>query len=421
MTPIVGDVRTASTYAPEVSGLGDLRGAEGYRSLTSQDAAMPRTIAALLSVVLVGCLAGDPTAPGPGDSAPTGMWVFHVAGGNFDSHVQVVSVSGAPNDTDIRVAVLPSRDWQGSPTRDLPVSTASGSCGGWTCILVLHLVGGETAHLHYAVTGDNARGEAQFIDSTGAASTFPILGFRIDTTLYRNVTSDRGTFGVPVDSVPRVLLRVDDNSPNDAAFINRMQARGLYGELAVPTSSIGRDGRPSWNELRLHASQGFTIVAHSRHHSQATRTDLEFMGEVLGSLNDLAVEGLGTTVFVQPGVWTDSLSFDSEAKLRGWRGALLKTFTSVFEAYVYSVPRPITADSLALGFGHYTLSSDPAPTRINQSWQQATAKNRATVFLVHTWQLPNPDALNWFLDTLAAARQAGRIRLMRSARQVFYP
>src|SRR5437867_902549 len=242
--------------------LGDLRGSEGRRSLTSQDAAMSRTIAALLSVVVVGCLARNPTAPGRGDSAPTGMWVFHVAGGTFDSHVQIVSVSRAPNDTDVRVAVHPSRDSQGTPTLDLPVSAASGSCGGRTCILVLRLVDGETAHLHYTVTGENARGEAKFIDSTGAASTFPILGFRIDTTLYRNVTSDRGTFGVPVDSVARVLLRVDDNSPNDAAFINRMQARGLYGELAVPTSSIGQDGRPSWNELRLHASQGFTIVAH---------------------------------------------------------------------------------------------------------------------------------------------------------------
>jgi len=350
------------------------------------------------------------------------MWVFHITGGRFDTHVQVVSVlKGTPNDTEVRVSVLPSRDWEGRLTRDLAMSAASGSCGGGACTLVLRLADSVTAQLHYAVTGDNAEGEAQFTDLTGAATKCPMTGFRIDPTLYQDVTSDSAPVAVRVDSVPMVLLRVDDNSPNDAAFITRMQARGLYGELAVPTSTVGQDGRPNWDELRLHALQGFTIVAHSRHHSDRTRTDLEFMAEVLGSLNDLAVEGLGTTVFVQPGVWTDSLSFDSEAKLRGWRGALLKTFTSVFEAYVYSVPRPITADSLALGFGHYTLSSDPAPARINQSWKLATAKYRAMVFLVHTWQLSNPDTLDWFLDSLAAAHQAGRIRLMRSARELFYP
>jgi hypothetical protein len=373
-------------------------------------------------MVLVGCLAGTLTTQARTGSAPTGTWVFHVAGGRFDSHVQIVSILfGASNDTNVRVAVFPSRDWQGRFTLDLAVSAASGSCSGAECSIVLSLVDGEIAHLHYAVTGDSVEGEARFTDLTGAASTFPMIGFRIDTAPYRNVASDTFTFRATVDSVPRVLLRLDDNSPSDPAFIARMQARGLYGELAVPTSSVGKDGRPSWNDLRLRASQGFTIVAHSRNHSAGTRTDLEFMAEVLGSLTDLAREGLRTTEFVQPGMWRDSLSFDSEGKVRGWRGALLKTFTSVFHAYVYSVPRDITADSLALGLGHYTLSADPAATRLNEAWKLATTKNWAMVFLVHSWQLPHADTLDWFLDSLAAARQSGRIRLMRSAREMFHP
>src|SRR5437773_1976927 len=95
----------------------------------------------------------------------------------------------------------------------------------------------------------------------GAATKCPVTRCRIDPTLYQDVTSDSAPVAVRVDSVPMVLLRVGDNSPNDAAFITRRQARGLYGELAVPTSTVGQDGRPNWDELRLHALQGFTIVA----------------------------------------------------------------------------------------------------------------------------------------------------------------
>ena len=142
--------------------------------------------------------------------------------------------------------------------------------------------------------------------------------------------------------------------------------------------------------------------------------------EFAGSLADMAAHGVPTTVFVQPGTWRDSMSFDAAAKLRNWRGALIRSLSTVFESYVYNgsqcVPFP---DSVAYGLGHVTISNGVTPDVILQAWLRATQPRHATVFLVHSRTVRPAGMLDWFLDTLASARASGRIRVVGSVQELF--
>jgi len=201
--------------------------------------------------------------------------------------------------------------------------------------------------------------------------------------------------------------------------VTRLQQRGLVAELAVPTAWVGRNGRPSWSELRAWVLAGFSVAAHSRTHSRSPSGDLAFFSEVLGSIGDLRSHGLSTVVFVQPGSWSDSLNFNSSAKLRTWRGSLLHAFTRVFEGYVY--PPPISQpapDSVTLGISHITISDGASQQYILGVWRLSLQPNRFTVLTVHTFNLSSPDGLDWFLDTLAVARTAGRVRIVSSSADV---
>jgi len=221
------------------------------------------------------------------------------------------------------------------------------------------------------------------------------------------------------DSTPQVLLRLDDIPSSDRDFVSRLRTRGLVAELGVPTAWVGYRGRPSWSELRDWAAAGFGFAAHSRTHGASPTSDLSFFSEVLGSIGDLRSHGLPSYVFVQPGTWSDSLNFNSSTKLRTWRGSLLRSFTHVFEGYVY--PPPVTQpapDSIVLGLSHVTISDGVSANYILKVWNSAARPNRFTVVLVHTARLPTPDALDWFLDSLATARAAGRIRMVSSSTDV---
>jgi hypothetical protein len=224
------------------------------------------------------------------------------------------------------------------------------------------------------------------------------------------------------DSTPLVLIRVDDDRPTDRDFERRLMARGLYAELAIPTALVGKDRRPGWAELRDLATQGFVPVAHSRVHGAAPAADQQFIGEVIGSLSDLAAHNMPTTIFVQPGTWQDSLNFDTPATIENWRGSLFQTFTANVEAYVYPVPRlcPL-GNSVRLGLSHYTVSNGASPRSILYAWTLATQPWHCTVFMVHTLSLPSPGTLDWFLDSLAVAKATGRIRLAHSVSEFFGP
>src|SRR5207237_7345574 len=111
---------------------------------------------------------------------------------------------------------------------------------------------------------------------------------------------------LPPAGPPVCLWRLAADPPSDPSFIAKMRDRSLYGELAIPTQWVGVAGRPRWQELRDLVEHGFSVAAHSRTHATLDGSSAGFMGEVLGSLQDLASEQLPTTVFVQPGTWRDS-------------------------------------------------------------------------------------------------------------------
>ena len=229
-----------------------------------------------------------------------------------------------------------------------------------------------------------------------------------------------------IEYVPSVLVLhqlravLDDIPPTDPPFIERLTRRSLCAQLAVITRYVGIDGRPDWPALQTWAKLGFGMAAHSRTHSANMDPDVGFMSEVVGALHDLAEHGLRTTVFVQPGSWRDSLFFDSRAKVRNWRGSLFRTFTEVTGAYVYpgwtQLPPP---DSLRLGFGHITISDGMSHAAMLDRWQAAQTPGRGTVFVIHSLNLPSPDTLNWFLDSIVTARLSGRVRLVCSERDLF--
>jgi len=225
---------------------------------------------------------------------------------------------------------------------------------------------------------------------------------------------------VATDSLPAVMIRLDDAFTTDRDFLGRLAARGLPAEIAVPTRLVGLPKHFTWSELRQWRAAGMAVVAHSRHHLNTSADAQHFIAEVVGSLADLRAERLESSIFVQPGSWRDSILFDGPAKTHTWRGSLLRTFTTVSECYTYfySLPR---ADSLELGLSHATASDGSSAQWVRAAWQIALRRNHATVFLVHTFRLKSPDQLDWFLDMVAAARAQGSVRVVASSNDLFLP
>lgn len=373
-------------------------------------------------VVLAGVACFDVSAPASTDlAAATGLWVFHVESGPFADHVQLLEISQA-NDlvSPLRLRSLPTRDWTGQSVVDLNVATAFGRGDAQGISWTLILGSGEILRMHYVLVSDTAAGSLEETRGADSGIAIPVQGVRIAAPLWLQ-SGASGDSVLSAHGPPVVLLRLDDDPPSDPLFIAKMRARSLYGELAIPTRWVGTAGRPSWQDLRDLVASGFSVAAHSRTHGTLSGSSTAFMGEVLGSIEDLASEQLPTTVFVQPGTWTDSLYFGSSQQFHGWRGALFRTFTRITEAYAYSgsVQLPL-ADSLRLGLGHYTISNKP-PAWVLGWWAQAVSTPQVTVFMVHTWALESPDTLDWFLDSLGTAVRAGRIRLAHSSAELFPP
>ncbi len=348
----------------------------------------------------------------------TGLWVFHV-GGPLARHVQLFEIRPQnPKDSLLRLLPLATRDWVGREVKDFVSQAAFGTVDGQSVSWTLRLASGATANLRYQVLGETALGTLVELVGQDSVVSVRLVGFRVQPPVWLGA----GTYpALAVDGPPVVLLRMDDSPPNDRDFIHRLIQRSLYAELAVPTLGVGQFGRPGWDELRAWVDSGFSVAAHSRRHGAPSSSPVEMMDEVVGSLQDLADQQLPTPVFVQPGTWSDSAYFDSPVRFRNWRGALFRTFTRDMEAYAWpvSVAMPL-GDSLRLGLGHYTITQKPADW-IQEWWGQALSARRFTVFLVHTADLRTPDELDWFLDSLATAAQAGRIRLAHSSAQLFSP
>jgi hypothetical protein len=379
-----------------------------------------RSLSILALGLSVGCL---DVGTAPTGHTPTGpvaasqasgehLWVFHVAGGAYASHIQVLAIGDHANGQGRRVfRPIPSRAWDGSPTNDFAgfQATADDSAGtSWT----LRGKGGDTVRLAYAVAGDTATGALTLTDGT----RYPVFGVRFDSAAVNVMASALPR--ISYDSLPVVMIRLDDVFSTDRDFLGRLAARALPAEIAVPSSLAGTPNHLTWDELRQWRADGMGVVAHSRYHLNTGADAQHFIAEVVGGLVDLRAQGLASSIFVQPGSWRDSILFDVPAKTHTWRGSLLRTFTTVSECYTYfySLPR---ADSLELGISHANVSDGTSNQWIIAAWRVALRPNHATVFLVHSFRLKSPDQLDWFLDMVAAAKAQSSVRVVANSAELF--
>lgn len=266
--------------------------------------------------------------------------------------------------------------------------------------------------------GDTARGALQR-DTTA----WQLFGVRVDSSLLVPPESDTasGLPHPPPDSTPRLLLRVDDSWAEDPGFLARLWARGLPAELPTPTRLVGEPTHDGWPDVLVAAYEGYSVVAHSRHHAATTGPGLPFLAEVIGSVGDLRDHGLSTRTFVQPGTWTDSLMFDSASKLATWRGALLRNVVTVFEAYESGWKVP-TGRLGVLPFGvEPTEITGYDSASIVARYHKMFTPGTYTIFVFHSRKVIPPDALDWFLDSVAAAAAGGRLRLVASAADLLGP
>jgi hypothetical protein len=378
-----------------------------------------------VSLLVLGCLAEQPAANVASPQGPatprdvvSGYWLFHIDGGEWVSGITLATISPAADGLmEWRGTETPSRQWDGStgPTLGLSDAVALPLEGvgqvewRWRC------PSGQWCRMSYQVVADTARGEFSVSDSAGFEEGYPMFGVRLRAGVF-GLASAANRLTVMSDSTPTVLLWLADDPAQDRDFIGRLRSRGLTALLAIPTYFVGRQGRPGWNELHNDEALGFGIAAHSRRHSSTTVDGPDFVGEVLGSIADLDSMGLATTMFVEPGNWSEAIAFDSVSKFRTWRGSLIRTFVGVFASRFGpgSQPTPLTA-ATAFGIGHWTVSDGLPDSTILSLWRQANRRGHFTTFGVHTWKLPYPGRLDWFLDSLSHAQTVGRVKLISAA------
>jgi len=380
-----------------------------------------RPVVLWISLLGLGCLAEQDPASSLSPQVPassqdvSGNWVFHVDGGPWVSSITLASISPLGDSlTGWWAAETPSRQWDGSAAPMLrladaigvPLTTPGGVEWLWRCSAI------ERCRMRYQVMADTARGDLFLSDSLGLERRYPMFGVRLRVSVFaRAAASVR--LSVTSDSIPTVLLWLADDPPEDQDFIQRLRSRGLTAMLAIPTHFVGRSGRPGWQDLRTAQALGFAIAAHSRTHSATTEDGPDFVGEVVGSIADLDSVGFTPTTFVEPGNWPEVIAFDSVSKFKTWRGSLVRTFVSVFASRIGpGTQREPLTDSTAFGIGHWTVSDGLPDSVILSLWKQANQRGRFTAFGIHTWKLPTPGALDWFLDSLSQAQKAGRVRVI---------
>jgi hypothetical protein len=355
---------------------------------------------------------GGLTAPRAVNSATEHLWVFHISGGAYAPHIQLVAIGNrAVPPADRVFRPLASRAADGTATNDFAglVATADDASGlRWT----LRRPDGQALRLNYAVTEDTATGALTLPDGT----RYPLVGVRFDSAAVSLVAPRL----LPVTDDPRpvVVLRLDDTPATDNDFLRRLTARGLVAEIAVPTRWVGQEKFLQWGDLAYWRGQRMGIVMHSRHHQRTSADAQHFIAEIVGGFAEMQAHGFATNVFVQPGTWADSINFSSPQKLATWRGALLRTFATVAECYAYGYWHPRSALN-PMGVGHATVSEGASVAKIRGFWDVAQRPNHATVFLVHTHSLRTKDQLDWFLDLVATAKARGTVRLVTTSQDIF--
>ena len=381
----------------------------------------PATILAIPALIaVVACLdvptQSAVTVPRVRAQQMVGDWVVHIDGGSFRNSIELFRVDTTSGG--LTLHDLQTRDWAGEQQSGLGIVWSSGTVVSGGVSWALHLADGSEGQMSWSLVGDTVFGRLSF---PGSLTDYALVGVPVSLSIVPKSTGPVPAMLSPQDRVPLVLLRVDDLPAQDRDFIPRLMQRGLYGELAIPTALVGMSGRASWSDVAQWHRDGFAVAAHSRNHSRTNGSPQIFLSEVVGSLSDLANRGCGTTLFVQPGTWEDSIYFDTPEKLNNWRGAVLQTFATVFEGYARpaSVSLPM-ADSMAMGVGHFTVSNGAPVATVLNWWQEAQRPARFTVFMMHSWSLTSPDQLDWFLDSLALAMRGGRIRLAHSSAEALY-
>lgn len=336
-----------------------------------------------------------------------GTWLIVSPAGLFGDRVAIFSLSADSAPHAIEVPSLSSSGVRGLTFLPSTV-VASATCDTVRISGALQLSDGAEAAISYTMQGDTGAGTIRTAMGLSAISAM-----RFDASL---LVGDSGGPGVAAtDSTPAVLLRIDDATDSDRGFLPRVASRGLVAELAIPTYLVGDDSHLTWNEVSEWASRGFGIAAHSRWHGSTEGAAKEFLGEVTGSFTDLMHAGLRTPIFVQPGTWTDSAYFDAPAKLATWRGAVLRNFAVVFEAYEppSGVPEG-RKGTVPFGVSHATLSGLDS-TDLLHAYRRAFAPGTFTIFMVHTRNLGPLSSLDWVLDSLAAAGRKGRLLIVSSS------
>ena len=367
------------------------------------------------SVLALGLTAAclDPlTAPTSTRASNEHLWVFHIDGGKYAEHIQLLAIGDQADSEGRRVfRPLTARTWDGHDTNDfadLQATAVDLQGSSWT----LRNAGGETISLSYTVIGDTAIGALTLANGT----RYLAFGVRFDSATVDLIAPNLSP--TSHGSQPVIMIRIDDVPATDRDFLQRLKARGLPAEIAVPTRFVDRANRLTWDDLRYWRAEGMGVVMHSRYHLATGASAQHFVGEIAAGFAEMAVRGLPSHVFVQPGTWRDSIYFDSPEKLRTWRGALLRTFATVSECYAYP-PWLGRADSLALGLSHVTISDGVSDAQIRSWWAIALFPNHATVILVHTANLKTPGQLDWFLDLVADAKARGIVHVARNSEELF--
>ena len=229
-------------------------------------------------------------------SVPTGvkppgehLWLFHIAGGTYAEHVQLVAIGDNPDATGRRVfRPLPSRAWDGSIVNDFADFRASAlDAQGLSWTLSSN---GQTLGLNYSLNADTAIGALTLADGT----SYPLFGVRFDSAAVNLIAPT-----LPPAShelLPVVLIRIDDVPSTDRDFLKRLITRGLTAEIAAPTRFLDRPNRLTWADLHYWSGQGMGVVLHSRYHLSTSADAQQFVGETVGGFAELATHGFASHI-----------------------------------------------------------------------------------------------------------------------------
>ncbi len=149
--------------------------------------------------------------------------------------------------------------------------------------------------------------------------------------IYSDVTFTRGV----------VSLRFDDNDQVEYSTIYPLlRDRNLVALFAVPYDTIDAVSKCTLTQLKQMQRRGMEIACHSRTHGGSPATVADFISETTAAADDMRALGLHVQHFIQPGTWTGDCYFDSEAKMDGVFGRILRSYFATASSYV-----PVSGDT----------------------------------------------------------------------------